>query len=839
MNVSSILATYVDAKKTSGPNTTIELELRFDIGARDVFKSMLNKVIGKSNKLDIVRSVNIFKEGRADTGFTVATRYFEEKNGVVEDSGRQTIWFKKRLAMLHSAKDVGMSHRLTVNEETIRTSVFKQAMNDKTRIKLRLSVEIDEFPGWRFDFTIVVSTTLATTRAWRTALFLPGLTVDNFVEQAPWEPCPTGDNPGHGIVSYELEVESISDAPNEKDIESIVAFVNGNAVEPSASLQQEIYNLAKLLEAKGLERFKNKAGFKNIGVSPNSNINMYHKQVRPNITKFFVSEKADGERVIGVIGNGKHVMIGSTLTVFESKSTTDIVYEGELVDGKVYVFDVLMFDGAKLFERPFAERIEFIDKVLPHSDILFRKNHTRLTSNFCQEIKNVFNEQHPYEIDGLVFTDGRCAWWDSVIYKWKPLEFQTIDFLVMYSDRLKCHVLFCGIGESQKSRYRIKKLPGYSALFNHKRFTDTSPIQFSPAGRSDIWAYTGELPSDANGRVCEFRWAGDKFEFVKVRADKDNDVATGCYFGNNIAVAMSTWNAIHHPVSIDMLCEEGEQYFGKTDTMYKNVNGFNNYVRYVVLDSIKSDLSGCRLVDFAAGRGADLNKWYRAGVARLLALDNDRAALDELLLRHASSQRKMEHVVLDVLTHKVNLNDDGKVTMATLRKLYSNFWEDRVSVAVCHMAIHYMCESKDSVANFANMVASVFDGRGKFGFCCYDGKKVFDMLAEENPVIKSQDGVVKYHIVKDYVGSDLAPAGQKIRTLLGFTGGELREEYLVNVDYICEVFGRLGFRLVSKWSFDEFLEKYSIDEGEAKYDRLTEDDIWFTSLYVYVILEKI
>ena len=169
--------------------------------------------------------------------------------------------------------------------------------------------------------------------------------------------------------------------------------------------------------------------------------------------------------------------------------------------------------------------------------------------------------------------------------------------------------------------------------------------------------------------------------------------------------------------------------------------------------------------------------------------------------------KTMRSYKLKLHVYQADLSKPYTATAEAIKRIYTC----TSNMVVCDMAIHYMCESVESIENFASLVAELTEPGMTFMFTCYDGGVVFDELRGKERVESYDANRLKYSIIKNYTGSKLANYGQQIKTLLGFTDGQHRAEWLVNVPYLLSVFKRLGFSFVKRGSFDDFVDDFSIN----------------------------
>lgn len=870
MSISPSLETYAQLIGQKSPGN-IELELRFAIPSTDEYISLINGIYSKKSSATLSRNINFLKfmNNKATAGIKndktlIATVQY--KNTIV--AGQQVVtkvgdpqFSAKQQMQVSLINDDFAPYKLVVSreEKSVKFDIDSYAM---IRIKTRISIFVVKLPNWRFDFTLVASPNSASDiPTKREIFFLNSMTVDNFLDTAPFI----------DADKLEFEVEFI---PSEKktdvtsaDIYAVIDFIRDAGrinYTSNVKYQAMIYEVAQLLygEAKA-SNFKRKQGLKAFGPSVKGlDRDMYFSQVMPNITDFLITEKADGENIIGYIKGNILYTIGPTLGEITLDRNYDkpTVYQAEMHNNIQYIHDVMIYNGDEIFKQQTTARISMIThvvKMLP-AESGKEKKHIPLTNDYATEMKKIYSGEYPYKLDGLIFTKKDKGYLDAEIYKWKPPNQLTIDFYVgeppatgvvgiaphVFKSGYKLLFLFCGITDDQMRRtYRIRRVAGYGSIFSGRKFYDYMPIQFSPV--SDPISYLYYHPNDDKrnpvGHIGEFAYEKGIWVLRRIRTDRDIEVARGSDFGNNIAVAESIWNNIKNPLTFDMLrssfldaSDNTSAYFNKTDARYKSANAFSSFVKN---QSLIGQENQEWVIDLAAGRGADLGRWSRLGIKNALCVDNDIKALHELRRRQATAQRGVGHYKTVLYTHHADLNDNWRDLAAAFKSKFPLPVEG-VKFIICNLAIHYFCETDVSISNFVMLVDSLIAINGTFIFTCYNGRRVFNILEGRKKYEMYDNGALKYSIIRAYHGPEFKSYGQKIHTLLGFTGGAHYTEYLVDIDYIVKMFVARGFKCVEQKSFGELLEDYSIDNLE-KYDTLSSADVEHVSLFDYVIIKKI
>ena len=314
----------------------------------------------------------------------------------------------------------------------------------------------------------------------------------------------------------------------------------------------------------------------------------------------------------------------------------------------------------------------------------------------CAGILSRVNDgSYEYNTDGLIFTPAstgvggtssgktgplkKITWEYS--FKWKPPQYNTIDFLVstkkdkngkdevhnVFQDGIdlqnqtnivqyKTLILHCGF--SRRDHGYINPmldvindvLPNTDEKDNSQKY---QPVPFQPTNPYDINAQycNVELKDNGNGLVMlteeneyfeenmivEFSYNLSKEGFwrwtpLRVRYDKTNDLrATGSNFGNAFHVANSNWHSIHNPITEEMIMSgkdipellgDEDVYYSKSgkETTTRALRNFHNlYVKRKLILGVGN--RGDTLIDYAVGKGGDFPKWIASKFDFVFGID--------------------------------------------------------------------------------------------------------------------------------------------------------------------------------------------------------------------------
>ena len=174
-----------------------------------------------------------------------------------------------------------------------------------------------------------------------------------------------------------------------------------------------------------------------------------------------VAEKFDGERSLlfvihkfifhffKISDNGNVYLIDrksnvkhSSFTVTGDSKTKGSIFDVEIccfgIQKTIFVFDILFYNGLDIRGNKkylLKKRLDLIDQLLPSFNS-FNINHKILSKPYYNTISEITNEYPDIIKDGLIFTPldepySMKTKWTS-LFKWKPIELQTIDFYVVF-----------------------------------------------------------------------------------------------------------------------------------------------------------------------------------------------------------------------------------------------------------------------------------------------------------------------------------------------------------------------------------------------------------------------
>jgi len=300
-----------------------------------------------------------------------------------------------------------------------------------------------------------------------------------------------------------------------------------------------------------------------------------------------------------------------------------------------------------------------------------------------------------YNTDGLIFTPAKYPVGGSVetgvgplkkitwehSFKWKPPEFNTIDFLVSVkrdkTGREEVHnvfqegrnlttgnevvqyktiVLRCGFDEKKHGflnpcqEILNDNLPNPDDIDNVDTY---KPVPFQPTNPYDPTAHICNILLKGTGNaqhmfteegeyfeddmIVEFKYEknnkdGWKWVPLRVRYDKIAKLRAGKpEYGNAYHVANSNWRSIHYPITDEVLStgnniplneRNDEVYYNRSDdeTSTQGLRDFHNlFVKKNLIVGVSN--RGDTLIDYAVGKAGDMSKWRMANLKFVFGID--------------------------------------------------------------------------------------------------------------------------------------------------------------------------------------------------------------------------
>ncbi|PNH12599.1 putative mRNA-capping enzyme [Tetrabaena socialis] len=446
---------------------------------------------------------------------------------------------------------------------------------------------------------------------------------------------------------------------------------------------------------------------------------------------YVLTDKADGERALAYIdAAGALFLIDDRMGVRATGVTSDLVetlFDCEVVKHKsapnklIVCFDVYFYKGKDVRRLPLAlgietdaeDRISYLTRAMAEGS--FQKSKPTDDDIMAKEFRlvqyggeDVFNQVRymvrkknagniPYETDGFIFTPSKLAvgaqdassgpattfgMWDKV-FKWKPPEFNSIDFLLRFPEggniiirrdasgedvfyrpanlfvgtrasanpiSLLDYVkfLYKGGGDVGKSGNKTEQ---YIPRLFEARNTNTLHMCLLPVSEGGLCRCdNGDVINDNS--IVEMSYTCSRLEghtpgcwrALRVRHDKNERYRlTGSISGtaNDINTALSVWRSICFPITLEVLtgatklddadlkaavdaASRGLYYMrDQPREQSPSIPMLTFHNHWVKRESLIARFKGhaLSLMDMGCGRGGDINKWVDAAFVRVLGID--------------------------------------------------------------------------------------------------------------------------------------------------------------------------------------------------------------------------
>ncbi len=890
--INNIVSKYNDSLQNESNKINSELEISFHlVKDKDLYKKIFDYLKQESSTVIINEQIQIYYNTNDYTNVRI-TKQFKDGINLNKD-----IYLKKKSITksynghLNSSKIKKYNIKLKTEEKLTEQEFKKLNLKDikLVNIKLRLSFILKD-KKFKIDLDLVNNVDLKQNniKDLKNRLFKQ-YNLSNITDE----------------INYDLFNELIleteflnSNNIVKTDLDDTISFIHKIIDDTiNYNYQDYIYLIAKFIITNKLylENFKYKSGLKkllNNVIEMNSEL--YVKNIQPQITSFYVTDKIDGQRCIIIYNEHNDLKNIKIITnkVYQLKEFNDdikknnyTILDSEFIlsnnfkndesisynDIKLYIFDIIALNNNSTAHIPFESRFDLIktgfDKI-KHLNAEC-KEYVKLTNNYKKELQDFYNKKKnvkDYHIDGLIFTPSSTAinssykyqinsnYNNMIGYKWKPIDEITIDFYVkklpknLYShypyntlnikSNSHIYILFSGISKQDFDKLNLTYMANYNKIIPDEFISKNYfPIQFSTSDKPINYIFIS-TDNNLDNSICEFSYINDNWNLKKVRTDRTVELNRGEYFGNYFKIAELIWNNIRNPLTFEMLLSDNNNYFLIDDNqLYKALRSYNSFVKSYLLETIISSNLTDRnntdwIIDLASGKGQDLGRINNLGFKNGIFLDNDKNALMELINRKFNLKSN-KHKNMKIFTQEINLNSSYKDIIKSIDKF--NVQKESIDVMICNFAIHYIISSDSNLINLIQLLQYYLKPNGRFIFTCFNGKKIFNLLQNSDTWNLYENDFMKYSIKKLYSSTNLTNTGQKIDVLLPFSNNTYYTEYLINLDYLNNVFNDNNFLTEVSESFSCLFDNFKTNKY---HNLLSKQDKEFIDLYQFTIIKK-
>lgn len=392
--------------------------------------------------------------------------------------------------------------------------------------------------------------------------------------------------------------------------------------------------------------------------------------------KYTVTDKADGVRTFLKIHDNKATLINPktkhVIREFGNIQLGNTLIDGEYVNNRFYAFDLIFYNGTDYRNDNLLKRLSVLRSNIQNITVgLYIKMKTFYNSDIFNNAKNILKGDHPYKIDGLIFTPINqpydCK--ELPILKWKMR--QTIDVRVKYNSKenftyfifgkkygyinewsqeyferdyirthdsrtKRMHKLFHEFQEYEElktKKIHFGKYKNYSNLFNTQFLGKPGkPNEDHLTGRTlnrNIDVILDKFD------IMEYEYRGGEWYPLRKRTfDKEE--------ANAIKTIEGVLKVVEENVSLDKMIEFENKYkINNTETIGTQYNEiaqdktfkrhnwrkFHNYVKRRLIANGSNSCIGGSYLDLACGKGGDILKYIKLGYKNILAIDSSEVEL--------------------------------------------------------------------------------------------------------------------------------------------------------------------------------------------------------------------
>lgn len=698
------------------------------------------------------------------------------------------------------------------------------------RFKDRISYKINE--EFRIDLTLIKTETEYTNINTIINKFFKNSSTTNFTNKENY------------IDNYEIEIEYIGEKEIDINyIENNISYILSNIYIYNNPLN-ELYFLLFGSESNTnltFQKITNKVITldKYNYYKPENNIYMFDK--------YFITEKTDGERVLILIIYYKLYIIYSDKKINKeytiTNTNTKLILDGEYINKKslnkeeeeIYIFDVLYCNNIKVSEYGFKDRISYFDECKKITDkidiytIKYKKLEQIDNSVEKQNIKTLANKYYKNNndktIDGLIFYQPYQNYYKCKIYKWKPLEMNTIDFYclldkkininnkITYKYKIYSYLNINTLKKMNINKTNIIDIPKDDKLIN---------ILFQPSINPLDYIFETNL-DNLDNKIVELKKDNVTFKWIFVKERFDKNVIG---FGNYFTIAEQMYMNYYNPLNFEMLynkeTDNKNNYFNSS--IKNNSVIWNNKVKHMIFDKYLKNTK--ILLDLGCGRGGDINKYNIYNIESAILIELDIMAIQELIIDrkvksmyNATKITNLNIVNLDLKMDYLGIYDDviNKTNIKKVDNILINF------------ALHYFSYTDSLLGNIINYINISLKPKGLVVITLMNGKKVFDFLKNNNNRWKSKNS--KY-MIEFTNQNDIKKNFNRyidISLKLPMSNDMLYSEKLLDINYIIKCFKKNKFILIDNVSF----LKYDVKNVE-----LDDDDKKWVDFYELLVFQK-
>lgn len=427
---------------------------------------------------------------------------------------------------------------------------------------------------------------------------------------------------------------------------------------------------------------------------------------------YAVTKKLDGMRVVLYSNNDKLWAINDKGVAELDKPSAmpnGSIFDTEYYSGEFYIFDVMFIGGRDVRQFNLYYRMNCAARL----EVFKMKEHIYtgdLQGDVSILVRNI-DSKHG-DIDGLIFTEINGKY-DSVVYKAKPKNLMTIDFVIGSGGKLMVYL--------RKDPLVLKQFQNFVLGNYDKKYRE--------------------------GDVVECQWRDNHFEVLRRRDDKAG-------VPNHEQVARATLDQLRnpsYPATYDDMVNKLRIYAvgGRAEQIRK----FHNTIKRRLVNVYCCEQDTV-VFDIGIGRGGDIAKYKEVGVKKIIGVEPNKDGYIPELLRRSGN---LGYKCAELTATNVNDSFGGPVVLwknVGIEEFESTWIATTGTIVACSFfSLGFFFDQPDHIDKLISRLAPA----KRFIGCTIDGQelrkvgKVKNEIFETTPLNKT---TVKFHMNGDTTVQD-------------------------------------------------------------------------------------
>ena len=563
-------------------------------------------------------------------------------------------------------------------------------------------------------------------------------------------------------------------------------------------------------------------------------------------------------------------------------------------------FDIYYHKSESVYTKTLNERLDILNNITFTKKDNLALNFSVKEYYNLNDLNIIINNDNDnklnYNIDGIIFQPLDAYITETIkeisnhkIFKWKSENYNTIDFIVNINKvKEEYELTFYSIYSNKNKFYKIPFISINPYIYNsHIQYQKEIPI--SDEGETILNNIVVE---------CYYDISNTKWNIKKIRHDKTAIYKSGQLnkTANNIWIANSTWTNIFNPVFLEDISSKESLIKLINQESNKSVSYYNlsennitkrgdfqklqNKIKTLLINScieiLNNNFDNIKCLDIGCGRGGDLFKYVvtnhvnnnsnhtiKNGIKMLLGIDIDeqgiiyyntktrnrgaRARYLELVGEYLNNEYKPEiiqnndiyYIPMDISKDTLKENTTA-ISNEYDKELFNLIWNkfnlETNNFEFIHfgLSIHFFFENTKQINNIMQLINNNLKNNGIVLIEFMDSELIKELFKNNKEDIIDLD----FAIIRK-IDNFNKKIGNKIGVKLKTTNKE-DIEYLIDLNYITELFNKQNMYLLSSAYLNEDINKEGyFKDIYLKYNyNLNTKEKEFSNLYRYAIFQK-